>query len=125
MGVDLLDFFRGVRPWGQFYRFVKHLPGDGKFKAKQAADPELAKAMADQTQSESPLPTVEGYDLHTKLLVAVFNMLKILDWHLLRVNGNKVPQPELWPLPKTAFERELSHRSKLRVDSVLAELGVK
>lgn len=122
--MDLLDFFRGVRPWGQFYRFVKHLPTEGKFKAAQAADPELAKVLADQPVGEPGSPTLEGYDLPTKLLVANFNMLKILDWHLLRVNGNKVPSPDLWPIPKTALERELSYRKKLVVESVLAELGV-
>jgi len=123
--VDLLDFFRGVRPWGQFYRLLKRLPADGAFKAAQAADPDLAKVMADQPETKSTgHPTLEGYDLQTKLMVALFNMLKILDWHLLRVNGNKVPQPELWPIPKTALERERAYRKKLVVDSVLAELGV-
>lgn len=123
--VDLLDFFRGVRPWGQFYRFTKNLPPESKFKAAQAADPELAKVMADQPQASSGMASLEGYDLQTKVLIANFNMIKILDWHLLRVNGNKVPSPDLWPIPKTALERELSYRKKLVVDSVLADLGVK
>lgn len=123
-GIDLLDFFRGVRPWSQFYRFTKHLPSDSKFKAAQAADPELARALANQSEPSVGQPTIEGYDLQTRLLVANFNMMKILDWHLLRVNGNKVPSPELWSIPKTALERELSYRKKLVVDSVLADLGV-
>lgn len=122
--MDLLDFFRGVRPWAQFYRLVKHLPPEGKFKSAQAADPELAKAMADQPKLKPELPTLEGYSTEVRLQIAVFNMLKILDWHLLRVNGNKVPQPALWPVPMTALERELSYRKKLVVDKVLAELGV-
>lgn len=122
--VDLLDFFRGVRPWAQYYRMVKHLPSEGKFKAAQAADPELAKAMAEQPERESPLPTLEGYSTEVRLQVAIFNMLKVLDWHLLRVNGNKAPAPQLWPIPSSALERELSYRKKLVVDKVLADLGV-
>ncbi|MFC8182399.1 hypothetical protein ACFULT_26305 [Rhodococcus sp. NPDC057297] len=124
--MDLLDFFRGRRPWGQFYRFVKHLPQDGKFKAAQAADPELARAIADSPKKDRPpLPTTEGYDLPTRVQIATFNMLKVLDWHLLRVNGNKTPRPQLWTVPATALDRELSFRSKTTVDRVLAELGVK
>lgn len=80
--------------------------------------------MADQPAAAPGPMSLEGYDLQTKVLIANFNMIKILDWHLLRVNGNKVPSPDLWPIPKTALERELSHRKKLVVDSVLAELGV-
>lgn len=122
--VDLLDFFRGVRPWGQYYRFVKHLPSEGKFKAAQAADPELAKAMADAPEKAPAAATLEGYSIEVRLLVAIFNMLKVQDWHLLRVNGNKVPQPQMWPIPQSALERELSYRKKLVVDRVLADLGV-
>lgn len=103
---------------------MKNLPSDGKFKSAQAADPDLAKVLADQPMSAGGHPSLEGYDLQTRLLVANFNMMKILDWHLLRVNGNKVPSPDLWPIPKTALELELSYRKKLVVDSVLADLGV-
>lgn len=123
--MDLLDFFRGARPWGQYYRMVKHLPSEGKFKAAQAADPQLAKVMADHPATESGMPTLEGYSTEVRLLVAIFNMLKVHDWHLLRVNGNKVPQPALWQIPASALERELSYRKKLTVDKVLADLGVK
>jgi hypothetical protein len=123
--VDLLDFFRGVRPWGQFYRLVKGLPADGKFKAAQANDPELARALLDSpADGKQGFPTLEGYDLQTRIAIAQFNMLKILDWHLLRVNGNKVPQPQMWELPQTAVEREQSYRRKLQIDRALALLGV-
>ena len=123
--MDLLDFFRGKRPWGQFYRLVKNLPAHGKFKAAQANDPELARAVLDAPADGSQgFPTLEGYDLQTRIAIAQFNILKILDWHLLRVNGNKVPQPQMWELPQTAVEREQSYRRKLQIDRALALLGV-
>lgn len=81
--------------------------------------------MADQPASKNrELPTLEGYDLNTRLLVAVFNMLKLMDWHLLRVNGNKAPQPSLWPIPETAYEREMAKRKQRQVDLALTALGV-
>lgn len=73
---------------------------------------------------DKSLPTLEGYDLNTRLLVAVFNMLKLMDWHLLRVNGNKTPQPSLWPIPETAYEREMARQKQRQVDLALTALGV-
>lgn len=81
--------------------------------------------MADRPKTVAPQPTIEGYSLEVRATVGLFNMIKILDWHLLRVNGNKAPRPQLWTIPATALEREMSLRSKTVVDRVLAELGVK
>lgn len=127
-GIDLLDFFRGVRPWGQWYRFVAELPPHGKFKSAQANDPELARRVMDAPKKKSGQqvhPTLEGYDLPTRVTIGVFNMLKVLDSHLLAVNGNKVSPPQMWEIPKTALEREISYRKHVQVDKALAQLGVK
>jgi hypothetical protein len=46
--VDLLDFFRDVRPWGQFWRLLSQLGSDSRYAKAQVDDPEVAMMLAEE-----------------------------------------------------------------------------
>jgi hypothetical protein len=46
--VDLLDFFRDVRPWGQFWRLLSQLGSDSRYAKAQIDDPEVAQMLAEE-----------------------------------------------------------------------------
>ncbi|MGK9270499.1 hypothetical protein KXR83_05800 [Williamsia muralis] len=48
LGVDLLDFFRGVLPWEKLDRLLPQLPWQSQFKKAMENDPEQARKYAEQ-----------------------------------------------------------------------------
>lgn len=126
MRIDIYDYFRGVRPWTELFRFLKRLPPWSEYKSAQAMDPELAQYWADQYNPDdttAPVLTPAGFTPELRELRDVVNHLKKLTATLLAVNGNKVGRLDLKPYPTTALELELRRRDDVEVDEHLARLG--
>jgi hypothetical protein len=126
-GVDLLDFFRGERPWGQLYRLVDALPSWGRYKSQIVMDPEWAKMICDMEDAgkETP-PTGEssvtddeamspfGYTPEVSRLDLILDRLQSLEsavmWTVQPDKQREQIQP--MPRPETALDRERESRTR-------------
>ncbi|MGW5520002.1 hypothetical protein [Nocardia africana] len=128
MGVDLLDFFRGSRPWPQLYRFLKRLPQHGWYQSAIAMDEEIGWERAQQPQPDGPIepPTPHGYTLTHYLLLRSIDLQKELLRMLPAVFGGKLGPPlPPEPRPQTAEQRFRDRIETLAVYDALTNLGVR
>ncbi|MFF4027009.1 hypothetical protein ACFYY5_29590 [Nocardia elegans] len=128
MGVDLLDFFRGRRPWQQLYRFLKRLPQHGWYQAAIAMDEEIGWERAQQPQPDGAVepPTPHGYTLTHYLLLRSIDLQKELLRILPAVFGGKLGPPlPPEPRPQTAEQRIRHKREQIETYDAIRALGVK
>lgn len=125
-GLDLLDYFRGDRPWGQLVRIVAGLPDCGKFKSAMAMDEDLAAVLADMPDPEGEPPPLSphGYGLLERLVLRQNDLIKQLIHVTIGAAGGKPGafQPE--PRPSTAIERARAAKDTTAMRGILADLGI-
>ncbi len=111
LGVDLLDFFRAVRPWGQLERFLTRLPSHGHYKSALADDDDFAQQYArsrpDAAGEPSAPPTMLGWSPTYGLLVALLETTRqhIAITVACHSESGQVESPDPLPRPVTAIER--------------------
>lgn len=110
-GHDLLDWFRGARPWPQLARLIDRLPDGSRFRAAVADDEDLARERI-ETGTESgagkALPPLEGETQDRMLLRAVLSMLLRIEHATYAVQappGKAGTPPAPLPGPETAEDR--------------------
>ncbi|WP_280465239.1 hypothetical protein [Nocardia brasiliensis] len=104
--MDLLDYFRGIRPWRQLYRFLKQLPMDSHYQSAVAMNPEIGAQLAKQKRPEKfDPPTPQGYTLPILLQLKMIDLVKELMRLIPAVFSGKVPPPmKPEPRPMTAAD---------------------
>lgn len=121
LGIDLIDYFRGARPWAQLYRFLARLPRHSHFHASVMDDDDAVKQLLSR---ERPAGFgLVGWTFERELLTAAVDALNQLHATLIQVNSDdgKRPKVESLPRPTTALDRmardeELTaHRNRVRL----------
>jgi hypothetical protein len=106
--VDLLDFFRGRRPWPQLLRLVARLPEHSHYKAALVQDERYAEAVL-ATEQAGTMPhhqPLVGWTREAAVIADLFDRLTAL---MASDPGKVTP----YPRPKTAVDRA-------RADAALA-----
>jgi hypothetical protein len=125
---DLLDFFRGVRPWPQLLRLMDHLPPLSHFRRAVADDDDLARraelaalgrpssrgapSLAHWTEMDDLIATLtDGFTL-VQLAIASANTPK----------GKSPPKFRPTPRPRSAWQRAQSRRDETVHQEIVAQL---
>jgi hypothetical protein len=120
--IDLLDFFRGLRPWSQLYRFVDNLPPWGLYKSQLVMDEEWARMICDQEEAGQDHPPAEA--LPPDELMSPFGYTPVvgrLDLLLDRVQG--VEAAVVWSVSRTRKGPESSRCLGLKPRLTESESG--
>lgn len=109
-GCDLLDWFRGVRPWPQLLRLLDRLPAGSRYVAAILDDEDLARARIEAGVEPPPhrsTPPLLGETPERMLLRAVLSGLHRVEHAIFAAQvGKKAgPRPRPLPGPSTAEER--------------------
>lgn len=110
--MDLLDFFRGVYPWGKLYRLIAQLPWWSKYKLLLADDDEYAEQVRAATGggTGSRRPSLTDWDPHRELVAELRDgfagmQAAIANAAANRKKGSQAVKPKPTPRPKTAAQR--------------------
>jgi hypothetical protein len=112
LGVDLLDYFRGRRPWRQLLRFLTRMPAHSHYMAALADDEATARHAAAARRRSAPM-TMAGYD------PLVSRMDTLIDCFVAAHSTGSTP-PRM-PRPVTAMDRLAAgdardrHRDRVRM----------
>jgi hypothetical protein len=111
--MDLLDFFRGVYPWGKLHRLIGQLPWWSKYKLLIADDDEYAeqaRAVAGRDGSRPTRPKLTEWDPNRELAAEMRDGFARLEAAIANTAANRKkgsqpvkPKPTLRPL--TAAQR--------------------
>ncbi|MCA1191613.1 hypothetical protein [Saccharopolyspora sp. 6V] len=116
MGWDLLDWFRGSRPWPQLQRLAERLPQDSHYKAALAQDDDRAELLASLVGDEETAPgspPLEGYSAVAQRLDRIGDLITMLaEIELNRGRRKGAPPTKLdrAPRPETAADRAKAAR---------------
>lgn len=141
MGLDLLDFFRGIHPWTKLYRILAKLPQGSWYRADLDLDPDLAKRLFDieeqqrarnggDSRVEEPRNQVRssaGHDMTASLLMTVCDLLQQQTQTLIGVNLPKGKRPpKIHPMPRPISKLEVMRREREEdsVNEALSALGI-
>lgn len=129
-GHDLLDWFRGRRPWPQLLRLTQRLPPDSHYKAALLDDEELAteRIEAEERGELTPpprksKPSLIGETQERALLRAIASALPRIEHAVYAVNapkGKAGRPPTGLPSPETAEDRVRSQRGDADVEELIA-----
>lgn len=130
LGVDLLDFFRGVHPWRKLQRLLDQL---GKIDgtalwAARADDDHLAAAyleahpelLREDGPAKPAPPPLRSMDMHTQLLLGLHDMVGLVVDTLAQLGGG-TPQMSPAPRPTTALTRAKAKTKARKMNALLAE----
>jgi hypothetical protein len=112
LGVDLLEYFRGRRPWRQLLRFLGRMPAHSHYMAALADDEATARRAAAARSRPAPM-TMAGYDPLVSRLDTVIDVLVAA-----HSTGSRPPR---MPRPVTALDRlaandaRARHRARVRM----------
>lgn len=109
-GVDLLDFFRGDRPWQQLVRLLQRLPEGSRYVSAVLDDEDLAAdriAAGMEPPTPRKLPPLLGETQDRMLLRGVLSQLMRLEHAVYAAQAGKKAgrPPRPLPGPQTAEER--------------------
>lgn len=109
-GHDLLDWFRGERPWSQLTRLLQGLPEGSRYWAAILDDEDLAAeriAAGTEPASRRSTPPLLGETAERMLLRAVLSTLQGVEHAVFAAQvGKKAgPRPRPLPGPETAEDR--------------------
>lgn len=110
--MDLLDYFRGRRPWRQLLRFLRGMPAHSHYMAALADDEATARRIAAARGRPAPM-TMAGYDPMIARLDTVIDVLVAA-----HSTGSTPPR---MPRPVTAMDRLAArdawdrHRDRVRM----------
>jgi len=104
--VDIHDFFRGHRPWGQLYRFIAQLPPHSRYHAALVADEDSVRRLLSDKPGDGRL-SMAGWTPERDLLTTIAEILNEMHATLIQANSEKGKRPatERMPRPWTAFEK--------------------
>jgi hypothetical protein len=122
MGLDLLDFFRGVHSWRKLATLVRQLPSSSHTTEAMANDDELAESFSDQEPSKSSGPKLSEYTAEVARLDAILDRLTELIATTVRMNGGKAPRTRPATRPETAFTRAQQRRADKKMSALIAEV---
>lgn len=105
-GWDLLDWFRGDRPWSQLLRLVHRLPNHSSYKAAILDDDEFARQSVQAGMKDSGRKTMLGFTPEVAALMDLTGWVKNLYGLTHAVNSDgKYPDLPATAYPETAFDR--------------------
>ncbi|MEV6321370.1 hypothetical protein AB0M45_09260 [Nocardia sp. NPDC051787] len=128
-GWDLLDYFRGVRPWPQLVRLLRRLPMWSHYQSALLMDPELGERRAREEPPEddaAPPPLAPlHYDLPALLMLRQIDVTK----ELIRTVASAFSTHAVPPLPPEPRPTTAEALARARADfdqirDVLTRLGV-
>jgi len=127
-GWDLLDYFRGTRPWPQLIRLLRRLPMWSHYQAALLMDPELGQLRAQLEPAEEAEPQPLSplhYDLPALLALRHIDITK----ELIRVVASVFADTPAAPLPPEPRPTTAEAQARARADrdqvlDVLTRLGV-
>jgi hypothetical protein len=132
--VDIHDYFRGERPWGQLVRFLNQCPPSSRFVIAKRNDPEVALDAARahreaQRTSATALrwrpPAVE-WNTGTELTAAILDRLGEIEALLadMPIAGKKrkAKPPKRTPRPQTALEQAEKLLAEQHVAEIIADV---
>lgn len=127
-GWDLLDYFRGVRPWPQLIRLLRRLPMWSHYHSALLMDPEIGECRAreevDEDAAPPPLSPLH-YDLPSLLMLRQIDITKELIRVIATVFGGAPGAPMTpEPRPTTAEAMARARLDRDQVRDVLTRLGV-
>jgi hypothetical protein len=107
--MDLLDWFRGRRPWPQLLRLIEQLPRHSHYKAALVNDPDMAARIVEQ-RAKSPTkarPPVTDWSPEVDMLAHVADAVRSLVSLTIKVNSKGGNGPDAKPVtrPRTAVDR--------------------
>lgn len=117
-GLDLLDFFRDERPWGQFWRLLDQLGRDSRYRAAQLDDPDVAELLAGEDGGDKWSPMPADFTLMHELVAEVRDLMAdavVILGRGLPSNGKR-EFVDRFPRPDTELARALENREKTKVE---------
>lgn len=117
LGIDLSDYFRGLRDWDELYYFVQNPEQGSHLWAAQQDDDELAEAMIELTvgtRQPAYRPGLIGWTADRA------DMATLIDWVAAQATGGEKFKP--LPRPQTAEDRVKEARKNVKVSAVSAKL---
>lgn len=134
-GADLLDWFRGDRPWPQLLRILARLPEGSRYTAALLGDDDLARqrlAETDDDPDEDPdrrrsrRPPLVGESYDRALRRATVSSLMRVEHAIYAVNapkgkGGKPPRPLLGP--ETAQDRLREQLADAEVEDIFDQVA--
>jgi hypothetical protein len=133
--VELLDYFRGLRPWPQLARYLRQLQQTptSRYVVAQQDDDELALVAArmrrDNAQSAAPVryrPPATAWGIGEELWAKIFDRLGEIEALLsdLPIAGKKrkAKPPKRYPRPETAVDRAELRLSQEHVHEIIDDV---
>jgi hypothetical protein len=126
-GWDLLDYFRGVRPWPQLLRLVDHLPPLSHFRRAIADDDDLARraALSAAGRAVSGPPRLSQWtemdDLRATLMDG-FQLVQLAIASAHTPKGKSPPKFRPTTRPRTAWQRDQKRRDEAAHQDIRAQL---
>lgn len=130
-GWDLLDWFRGTRPWPQLIRFAERLPPHSHYKAAIADDDDYIRQYmasqppgSDQRQQEQASLTMQGYSMQVAALHEIADRVGALYAVTVAVNSKNGKAPDIpeMPRPTTAMQRYKDSSVTRRHEAIVAKV---
>lgn len=131
-GVELLDWFRGERPWRQLIRLLDQLPPSSRFIIAKRDDPEEALAVARVLRDHRAMgrggyrPPAAEWNTATELQAAVLDRLgevvALLADMPIAGKKRKAKPPKRTARPETAIERAQKQLSVEHVADIEADV---
>lgn len=117
LGLDLDDWFRGVRDWRTLLDFVEELPRGSRYRASLADDDDLAEAVIEADLPVSSAgPSLVGWTREMDVLADIQDLILL---GLFRGSGKSAPRV---PRPITAIQRAERRRIAARHNQVLDQM---
>lgn len=137
LGLDLLDFFRGIHPWGKLFRITSRLPWHSQFRKAVESDVEGAEEWAsslklediDRLMETTREPSLFEWDERRELAADIVDAMNFNTIMMIAVNTKKKskrPKFKPVPRPKTARQKALAARKRVlekqEADEIIAQM---
>lgn len=127
LGLDILDFFRGILPWGKLHRMLGRLPQGSQYWAARADDDEAADQYLDTEDAKKPRkpqqpPALGEMNYANQVLTHMANLLTSMGGKLDVLGGAKPDRMTLLPHAVTALDRAKRRRALAAADDLIEEV---
>lgn len=127
-GWDLLDYFRGVRPWSQLVRLVENLPPYSKYKLALSDDDEIQRWRERRFNGKTPPPrppSLDSWTVEDEIMGVLHDGFSLLRNTIISVNlpkGKQAPKFKPAKRPVTAAERAERRRDRDIHESIVRKV---
>ena len=124
-GWDLLDWFRGTRPWPQLLRLVDKLPPLSQFRRAVSDDDDLAARAAAGALTGPGKPTLQHWTELDDLKATIIDGFALVQLAIASQHTPKGKQPPKFrptPRPKTAWHRAQRRRDEAAHQDIVAQV---